>query len=119
MARGRRRLSLTLPNSHAFSQEVPQKFRRDMGYNTKEFFRLLSAAIGDNYSFLQNNEQVVISHNTAVKSLQLTLTTLPDRVLGSFRIEHIEVEFGFEGFDAQERGVFMHRFDRRYQRGGG
>ncbi len=104
--------------SHAFSQQVPAKFRRDMGYSEPEFYRLLNAAIGD-YQYTKEGQNVSIEHPEKANSLQLSVIELPDRVLGAFRIKRVDVQFFFQSFSAAERTQFMQRFDSRYQRGGG
>jgi len=104
--------------SHAFSRDVPERFERDMGYNESEFHRILPAAIGD-YQHLVDGKQITVSHPDNSQQLLLTVTPLPDRVLGAFRIERIDVQFQFLNMDANARSAFMQHFDRRYQRGGG
>lgn len=104
--------------SHAFSKAVPERFERDMGYNEKEFFRILPAAIGK-YQYIKNDTLVEISLPNHAQQLQLVVSPLPDRKLGAFRIERIDVQFSFSNMSADERLQFMHRFDRRFQRGGG
>lgn len=104
--------------SHAFSRDVPERFERDMGYNLSEFHRILPAAIG-NHQYRIDSKQITISHPQNNQQLLLTVTPLPDRVLGAIRIERIDVQFQFLNMDADARSIFMQRFDRRYQRGGG
>ena len=103
---------------HAFADKVPEHFERDMGYNEKEFFRVLPAAIGD-YQFSVNGDTVHVNHLENNKALTLRITPLPDRRLGLIRIQHIDVQFLFSNMNEDERNKFMHRFDRRFQRGGG
>lgn len=104
--------------SHAFSQSIPERFERDMGYNLKEFFRVLPAAIGD-YQFSKNNAHVEITHPDNQHQLKLVVSELPDRLLGAFRIPRVDVQFSFSNMTADERRQFMQRFDSRFQRGGG
>lgn len=104
--------------SHAFSRDVPERFERDMGYNESEFHRILPAAIGD-YHHLVDGKQITVSHPDNNHQLVLMVTPLPDRVLGAFRIQRIDVQFAFYNMDANTRSTFMQHFDRRYQRGGG
>ncbi len=89
-----------------------------MGYSESEFYRLLDAAIGD-YQYVKEGQYSFVTHPQKVNSLQLSVTPLPDRVLGAFRIKRVEVVFSFNDFSATERKTFMQRFDSRYQRGGG
>jgi hypothetical protein len=103
---------------HAFSDRVPEQFERDMGYNEKEFFRVLPSAIGD-YQYTVTRNVVHIGHPDNDQALELRITPLPDRRLGLMRIQHIDVQFLFSNMTEQQRDQFMHRFDRRYQRGGG
>ena len=109
---------LVAEKSHAFSRDVPERFERDMGYSENEFYRILPAAIG-NYQHTVDGNQITVSHTESTRQLLLTVTPLPDRVLGAFRIERIDVQFQFLNMDAKTRSEFMQRFDRRYQRGGG
>ena len=104
--------------SHAFSSEVPARFERDMGYSESEFFRLLPAAVGE-YQYSVDAGQVEISLFGHARRLSLNVSPLPDRCLGAFRIERIDVQFHFVDFTAEQRSNFMRYFDRRFQRGGG
>ena len=103
---------------HAFADKVPKRFERDMGYNEKEFFRVLPAAIGD-YQHTVSGDTIRISHPGNNQILELRITPLPDRCLGLMRIQHIDVQFSFENMNEDQRNQFMFRFDRRFQRGGG
>jgi len=103
---------------HAFADKVPEHFERDMGYNDKEFFRVLPAAIGD-FQYSVTGNTVRISNPDNNQTLELRITPLPDRRLGLIRIQHIDVLFSFSNMNEDERNKFMHRFDRRFQRGGG
>jgi hypothetical protein len=103
---------------HAFSDRVPERFERDMGYNEKEFFRVLPAAIGE-YQHTVTGDTVHIRHLDNDQALELQITPLPDRRLGLMRIQHIDVQFSFSSMTQQQRNQFMYRFDRRFQRGGG
>lgn len=103
---------------HAYSTDVPIRFERDMGYNIKEFFRVLPAAIGE-YKYTRVGERVRVDHVDNNHRLDLVVTPLPDRQLGAFRIQRIDVQFTFSNMDEAQRNRFMHRFDRRFQRGGG
>ncbi len=89
-----------------------------MGYNEKEFFRVLPPAIGD-FKHTREGNRVHISHAENNQALDLIITALPDRQLGAFRIQHIDVLFCFSNMTEEQRNQFMYRFDRRFQRGGG
>jgi hypothetical protein len=104
--------------SHAYSNRVPERFERDMGYNGKEFFRVLPAAVGD-YQYTVSGDTIHISHPHNNQTLELRITPLPDRRLGLIRIQHIDVQFSFSNMSEEQRNKFMFRFDRRFQRGGG
>ena len=104
--------------SHAFAREVPEHFQRDMGYSSKEFFRVLPAALGA-FEFSKKGDRIHIHHPDDAQALELRIDALPDRRLGAFRIEHIAVEFSFSNMSAAQRKQFMTRFDRHFQRGGG
>lgn len=104
--------------SHAFSQHIPEIFERDMGYNEKEFFRVLPAAVGE-YQFSRNENSIEITHHDNQHLIKLDLSALPDRLLGSIRIQRMGVQFSFSNMDDKERRKFMQRFDSRFQRGGG
>jgi len=103
---------------HAFASGVPTHFERDMGYNEKEFFRVLPAAIGE-YKYTQEGDLVSIRHSDNDHQIDLTVRPLPDRRLGAFRIQRIDVQFAFSNMSQAQRDTFMARFDRRFQRGGG
>ena len=104
--------------SHAYAEHVPERFERDMGYSEKEFFRVLPSALGD-YRYAQQGNRVLISHPDNSHDITLDINPLPDRRLGAFRIERIDVQFQLLNMDAGERARFMQRFDRRFERGGG
>ncbi len=89
-----------------------------MGYNEKEFFRVLPSAIGE-FQHIREGSHVHISHAENSQALELLITPLPDRQLGAFRIQHIDVQFSFSDMTEEQRNRFMYRFDRRFQRGGG
>ncbi len=89
-----------------------------MGYNEKEFFRVLPPAIGE-FKHTREGNRVHISHAENNQALDLVITPLPDRQLGAFRIQHIDVLFSFSNMTEEQRNRFMYRFDRRFQRGGG
>ena len=103
---------------HAYSDKVPERFERDMGYNEKEFFRVLPSAVGD-YRHTVTGDTVRISHPDNDQVLELRVTPLPDRLLGLIRIQNIDVQFSFSNMNLDERNQFMFHFDRRFQRGGG
>lgn len=89
-----------------------------MGYNEKEFFRVLPAAIGE-YQYTKEGSTVRVYDPENNRGLDLLITPLPDRRLGAFRIQRIDVQFSFSNMSEEERNKFMYRFDRRFQRGGG
>ena len=104
--------------SHAYAEQVPIRFERDMGYSEQAFFRVLPSALGD-YQYRKQGRQVLIDHPEHPHRIRLEVTPLPDRRLGGFRIERIDVQFELLDMSAEERRAFMRRFDRRFQRGGG
>lgn len=104
--------------SHAYAEQVPIRFERDMGYSENEFFRVLPSALG-RYRYRKQDQRLLIDHPEQPHRIQLEIRPLPDRRLGSFRIERIEVQFELLDMSAEERKAFMRRFDRRFQRGGG
>ena len=93
-------------------------FHRDMGYSVEEFFRVLRAAVRDYELSVSDHVAVItVGHDNHV--LRLSVTPLPDRILGNMRLPHIDVCFEFINFTKQQREDFMKAFDRSYQRGGG
>lgn len=104
--------------SHAFSKHIPEEFERDMGYNEKEFFRVLPTAVGE-YQFSRKDDLVEIIHPDNLHQIALSLSALPDRQLGALRIQRMGVQFTFSHMDEHERLKFMQHFDSRFQRGGG
>ena len=96
----------------------PYVFHRDMGYSVEEFFRVLPAAVRDyELSVSENVAVITLNHDDCI--LKLSITPLPDRLLGNMRLPHIDVRFEFLNFTMQQREDFMKAFDRSYQRGGG
>jgi len=51
--------------------------------------------------------------------LHLRWQVMPPRVIALMRMPVLRVNFEFEGLDADQRYVFMKRFDLYMQRGGG
>lgn len=93
-------------------------FKRDMGYSTTEFFRILPAAVSG-YDFSVEGTRVVVRPPGGDRRLVLIISELPERRLGMIRIPRIAVEFTFHNFSQQQRQEFLIAFDRSYQRGGG
>lgn len=89
-----------------------------MGYSRKDFLRVLPRALRD-YNYEIDGDQLNISHSVKTGKLTLLVTSLPNRILGGFKIERSEVKFSFDGFTPEEREEFMLYFDRGYRRGGG
>lgn len=93
-------------------------FTRDMGYSKNDFLRVLPRAIRD-YDHIVEGDQVKISNSKNKHKLILTLSALPNRVLGNIIIERVDVKFEFIDFSAKQQTEFMLQFDRGYRRGGG
>ena len=93
-----------------------EQFDRDMGCTEAEWLGWLPAAMGD-CPWQQ-------SGNTAVATigagrLHLRWQVMPPRVIALMRMPVLRVNFVLQGLDADERYVFMKRFDLYMQRGGG
>ena len=89
-----------------------------MGYSKENFYRTLATAVRD-YGYTRDGNSVTITHPDKKHVLLLNVEPLPDRVMGGFRIERVEVSFKFKDFSAEDRDKFMVGFDRSFQRGAG
>ncbi len=87
-----------------------------MGLTLREFQRSLPSAVQP-FEFELDGRCASIRHPKGTITIQLHDTT--QRRLGSLSLPTTPVEFCFSGLTAEERGEFMGRFDRYFQRGGG
>jgi hypothetical protein len=93
-----------------------ERFEREMGCTQAEWLMWLPAAIGAHPWKQEGNSAAV---DLAPGSLRLDWRTLEPRVIALMRMPRLHVGFRFEGLDADQRLVFMKRFDLYMQRGGG
>ena len=93
-----------------------EHFQRDMGCTEAEWLGWLPAAMGD-CPWQQAGAAVLATIGAG--TLQLRWQAMPPRVIALMRMPVLRVNFEFQGLNADERYVFMKRFDLYMQRGGG
>ncbi len=103
--------------------KVPFTLLREMSVTAHDFLRLVPAAARAATKD-QNGAPVTTTGNSATigegeKRVEITLTEMTEKCLGSFRLPRIETRFAFHGYSEAERTAFLERFDRVTRRGGG
>jgi hypothetical protein len=93
-----------------------ESFEREMGCTEAEWLMWLPAAIGEHPWQLGTASATVV---LGEGSLRLDWRAGEPRVIALMRVPRLHVGFRFAGLDAQQRLVFMKRFDLYMQRGGG
>mgnify|MGYP003444830441 FL=1 len=87
-----------------------------MTISQPEFLRLLPAAV-DGATFTVSGGE--FSHGDAGRGWRITLTPLPDLVIGLIRLTRQQAVFAFRGYSSGEIAAFFRRFDLYFARGGG
>lgn len=95
---------------------APFDFSWDMSITRAEFERSLPAAV-DNVAYSVDGQKFI--HRAGNLCWQITLDPLPDRVIALLRLPRHRVGFRLEGYDEAARAVWIERFWRYFQRGGG
>jgi hypothetical protein len=93
-----------------------QAFEREMGCTEAEWLGWLPAAMGD-CAWERDGQRATAK--VPPGALLLSWETRPPRVIALMRMPVLRVNFEFSGLDAEQRYVFMRRFDLYMQRGGG
>lgn len=88
---------------------------KEMALTRDDLLRLLPGAL-DGLPCRAGADRIRIGEEAGV---DLLLETLPPRRFGPVVIPRLRVGFAFRGWDEAERGAFLARFDRAFQRGGG
>jgi|TARA_B100000315_G_C14109252_1_gene377344 hypothetical protein len=100
--------------------EAPFTLLREMSATVHDFLRLVPAAaraaMGDVPVATTKSGATI---GDGAKQVEITLTEIPEKRIGSFRLSRIEAHFTFHGYSEVERMTFLERFDRVTQRGGG
>lgn len=90
--------------------------RRMMSISEADFFRILPRALAPNvYSITQNVITVVLKHG----SVDITLSPQPGHKFAMLVLPVLAVDIRFKGVSETDQNVFITRFDKSYQRGGG
>lgn len=87
---------------------------RLMSISREDFLRLLPKVIGGELSAEQVQSDQIISAN----GVSLRWQNLSPAVFGAIRLPQLKVEISFDCAE-DEIQIFLKRFDRIYQRGGG
>ena len=90
--------------------------RHMMSISEADFFRILPRALApDVYSITQNVITVVLKHG----SVDITLSPQPGHKFAMLVLPVLAVDIRFKGVSETDQNVFITRFDKSYQRGGG
>lgn len=87
-----------------------------MTISREEFLRLLAGAVGA-VDYRANG--AVLSHQDGDRRWEIRLEELPALSRGMLLLPRHRVEIRLVGYDSPEAQVFLDRFERHFQRGGG
>lgn len=93
-----------------------EQFQRDMGCTEVEWLAWLPISVGD-CAWQRDGSSVRVTIGAG--SLVLQWQVQPPRVIALIRLPVLRMHFQFQGLSADERLIFMRRFDLYTQRGGG
>lgn len=88
---------------------------KDMALTRGDLLRLLPGAL-DGLPWRAEADRIRIGDGDGV---DLLVEALPPRRFGPVDIPRLRIGFAFHGWNEAERGAFLARFDRAFQRGGG
>ena len=94
----------------------PEWVRRRMGLDRAEFLRSFPPAVA---GLEWRVEGAVILVEDPPRRLEIHLGPEQTHRLGALSLPEMEVTLVFRGYSADEQAVFLRRFERAYQRGGG
>ena len=90
--------------------------RRMMSISEADFFRILPRALAPYaYTVIQNTINVVLDHGLIV----ITFSPQPDKKFAMLVLPLLAVNIRFKDVSETDWKVFITRFDKSYQRGGG
>lgn len=107
--------------------------KKEMGFSQLEFFRQfkffaksipilfqteISLNLSDSQILIQSNELLNLKDPLILK-VQINLTQLSDRSIGSLIIPRLLVQFSFYNCTELQQKEFIKKFDISFQRGGG
>lgn len=101
-----------------FPRDVSPAFTREMGCTTADWLRTLPAAVGVHALDLPAPGQARVRLSGG-GTLSLHWQVLPERRIALAVLPRLQVDFAFDGVDADRRSAFMRLFDLTMQRGGG
>ena len=94
----------------------PNISMREMGLSEDEFWRSLSPA-------LSGLEYTIEGRTIIIEFLKgrivIQLHTAFERKIGSLKLPVLPIELRYSDLSQSERQMFLNRFDRHFQRGGG
>ena len=106
------------------------KVSREMGITHQELFRLLPAAV-EHRQYTVAGDRITIAAEDACMGthalvcmhwyacIEICYSAEGERQIASMRFPVTSLQFGFRGWDEQQVGSFMRRFDRVFHKGGG
>lgn len=95
---------------------IPPLLSREMGLTWEDFVRSLPSAIAP-LTYQVEGRLFTIEHPNG--SVVIALGETGERRIASLSLPVTPVDFQFNGLDEAARGLFIQRFDRYFQRGGG
>lgn len=104
--------------AHATAQTL--RVDKEMGITLKEFLRLLPAATGSHPDqWEQERAGLVVPQADARRQVRIQYAPESVRRIASLHLPVLSVTLLLSGFSADEAALFLQRFDRHFQRGGG
>jgi hypothetical protein len=91
-------------------------FKKEMGIDHGDFFRLLPRALGDLAYTLEDRRAVIADGD---RRLVITLSETTERRIALMVLPVTHVTFAYSGYSPAEAKAFQTHIDLRYQRGGG
>lgn len=101
-----------------FPRDVSPAFTREMGCTPADWLRTLPGAVGVHVLSRPAPDQALV-HLAEGGTLALRWQVLPERRIALAVLPRLQVDFSFDGVDADRRSRFMRLFDLTMQRGGG
>lgn len=89
---------------------------RLMSITLDDFYRRLPSALEPNRYELSERQIVISAENGQI---QINLAIKPDHVCGALSLPVLAVDIDFADIPDELKQVFLSKFDRTYQRGGG
>lgn len=96
---------------------APHTEHLEMGLSHADFFRIFPRLVAP--AEVERDGLSVAVSPAAGQSVEIRLSEEKTRRIALLRIVHLDMDITFRGFSADERGAFLTRFHRAFQKGGG